>query len=109
MSSAIASLFESRHPWTKDGALESGLGFSSFGSGGLLGIRGGMPRLPSFKVKKKKDTRTITVVLFIVIMFVFHILFLLFYSLCFSCLILFYSVCVSHFIFIVFILFVFHV
>ncbi|KAK7487946.1 hypothetical protein BaRGS_00020847 [Batillaria attramentaria] len=51
MSSAIASLFESRHPWTRDGGLESGLGFGGFGSGGLLGIRGGMPRLPSFKKK----------------------------------------------------------
>ena len=50
MSSAIASLFESRHPWTKDGSLENSYGFGGFSSGGLLGIRGSMPRLPSFKV-----------------------------------------------------------
>lgn len=52
ISSTIASLFESRHPWTKEGGLESGFGFSGFGSGGLLGIRGSMPRLPSFKVQE---------------------------------------------------------
>ncbi|KAK7088600.1 histone-lysine N-methyltransferase SETD1B-A-like [Littorina saxatilis] len=51
MSSAIASLFESRHPWTKDGGLENSYGFGGFSGGGLLGIRGGMPRLPSFKKK----------------------------------------------------------
>ena len=50
MSSAIASLFESRHPWTKEGSLENSYGFGGFSSGGLLGIRGSMPRLPSFKV-----------------------------------------------------------
>ena len=51
MSSAIALLFEARHPWTKEGSLEHSYGFGGLSGGGLLGIRGGMPRLPSFKVR----------------------------------------------------------
>ncbi|KAK6190153.1 hypothetical protein SNE40_002081 [Patella caerulea] len=52
LSSTLASLFEARHPWGRDGGLEAGLGFGrGFGMGGLLGIRGGMPKLPSFKKK----------------------------------------------------------
>lgn len=50
VSSTIASLFEPQHPWTKEGEIN----FSSYSggmSGGFLGIRGGMPRLPSFKRK----------------------------------------------------------
>ncbi|KAL8576109.1 hypothetical protein ACOMHN_001459 [Nucella lapillus] len=57
MSSTIASLFESRHPWSKDGGLENSYGFGGFSGGGLLGIRGGMPQLPSFK-KKLPTTAT---------------------------------------------------
>ncbi|XP_041348148.1 histone-lysine N-methyltransferase SETD1-like [Gigantopelta aegis] len=57
MSSTIASLFESRHPWSREGGLESGLGFGQgFGVGGLLGLRGGMPKMPSFKKKMRAPT-----------------------------------------------------
>ncbi|XP_067683254.1 histone-lysine N-methyltransferase SETD1B-A-like [Haliotis asinina] len=53
MSSTIASLFESKPSWSRDGVIDSGFGSfnRSFGSGGLLGIRGGMPKMPSFKKK----------------------------------------------------------
>ncbi|GFO09816.1 histone-lysine N-methyltransferase setd1b-like [Plakobranchus ocellatus] len=51
MTSALAGLFEARHPWAKEGGLEAGLGFNRFSSGGLLGIRSGMSKLPSFKKK----------------------------------------------------------
>ena len=50
MTSALAGLFEARHPWAKEGGLEAGLGFNRYSSGGLLGIRSGMSKLPSFKV-----------------------------------------------------------
>jgi len=54
VSSTLASLFEPQHPWSKDGEVNLG-GFGGSmggGGGGFLGIRGGMPRLPSFKVRK---------------------------------------------------------
>lgn len=50
ITSALAGLFEARHPWAKEGGLESGLGFNRYSSGGLLGIRSGFSKLPSFKV-----------------------------------------------------------
>ncbi|KAK3084381.1 hypothetical protein FSP39_012573 [Pinctada imbricata] len=51
VTSTLASLFEPQHPWSKDGEMNlSGFGGMGFG-GGFLGIRGGMPRLPSFKKK----------------------------------------------------------
>lgn len=50
ITSALAGLFEARHPWAREGGLESGLGFNRYSSGGLLGIRSGMSKLPSFKV-----------------------------------------------------------
>ncbi|XP_063397090.1 histone-lysine N-methyltransferase SETD1B-like [Mytilus trossulus] len=46
--STLATLFEPQHPWSKEGEVNLG-GFG--GGGGFLGIRGGMPRLPSFKRK----------------------------------------------------------
>ncbi|CAG5119010.1 unnamed protein product, partial [Candidula unifasciata] len=49
ITSALAGLFEARHPWAREGGLESGLGFNRYSSGGLLGIRSGMSKLPSFK------------------------------------------------------------
>ena len=52
ISSTLAGLFEQpRHPWGKDGSIENTYGMGGFQTGGLLGFRGGMPRLPSFKVK----------------------------------------------------------
>lgn len=51
ITSALAGLFEARHPWAKEGGLEAGLGFNRYSSGGLLGIRSGMSKLPSFKKK----------------------------------------------------------
>merc|ERR1712154_400641 len=54
MTSALAGLFQPRHPWGQEGGLESGLGFTRFNSGGLLGIRGGISKLPSFKKKEAK-------------------------------------------------------
>ncbi|XP_033748294.1 histone-lysine N-methyltransferase SETD1-like isoform X2 [Pecten maximus] len=51
VSSTIASLFEPQHPWTKEGEINFGSYSGGGMSGGFLGIRGGMPRLPSFKRK----------------------------------------------------------
>lgn len=48
VTGSLAPLFETQHPWSKDGGFENNLG--GFGMGGVLGIRGGMPKLPSFKV-----------------------------------------------------------
>ncbi|CAH1801412.1 unnamed protein product [Owenia fusiformis] len=52
LSSSIASLFETRSPWSQEGGP---LGPGGFGpqAGGFLGIRGGMgmPKLPSFRKK----------------------------------------------------------
>ncbi|RUS91880.1 hypothetical protein EGW08_000282 [Elysia chlorotica] len=57
MTSALAGLFEARHPWAKEGGLEAGLGFNRYSSGGLLGIRSGMSKLPSFKKKAPEPVR----------------------------------------------------
>lgn len=46
VTSTLASLFEPQHPWSREGEINMG----GFMGGGFLGIRGGMPRLPSFKV-----------------------------------------------------------
>ena len=55
VSSTLASLFaqpeKPRHPWSKDGQFDIGATYGQSGmGGGFLGIRGGMPRMPSFKV-----------------------------------------------------------
>lgn len=60
VSSSLAGLFVQpervRHPWSKDGQLDIAGAYGSMdngpmgGMGGFLGIRTGMPRLPSFKV-----------------------------------------------------------
>ena len=53
LSSTIASLFEPipSHPWSKEGEINFGSYASGgMGGGGILGIKGGMPRMPSFKV-----------------------------------------------------------
>lgn len=49
VSSTLASLFETHHPWSKEGEINYSYSGMGMGSGGFLGIRGGMPRLPSFK------------------------------------------------------------
>lgn len=46
VTSTLASLFEPQHPWSREGEINMG----GFMGGGFLGIRGGIPRLPSFKV-----------------------------------------------------------
>ncbi|XP_045173499.2 histone-lysine N-methyltransferase SETD1B-like [Mercenaria mercenaria] len=61
VSASLVGLFaqpeRARHPWSKEGhfdiaAAYGGMGESPMGGmGGLLGIRTGMPRLPSFKKK----------------------------------------------------------
>ena len=56
VSSSPAGLFTQperpRHPWSKDGQFDIAAAYSGIreNMGGLLGIRTGMPRLPSFKV-----------------------------------------------------------
>ncbi|GFS24985.1 histone-lysine N-methyltransferase SETD1B-like [Elysia marginata] len=57
ITSALAGLFEARHPWAKEGGLEAGLGFNRYSSGGLLGIRSGMSKLPSFKKKAPEPSQ----------------------------------------------------
>ncbi|KAK3592640.1 hypothetical protein CHS0354_034716 [Potamilus streckersoni] len=52
ISPALASLFERpQHPWSREGEINILAGFGGMGGGGFLGIRGGMPRMPSFKKK----------------------------------------------------------
>ncbi|KAL4223429.1 Histone-lysine N-methyltransferase setd1b [Mactra antiquata] len=66
MSSSLAGLFVQpervRHPWSKDGQLDIAGAYGNVdngpvgGMGGFLGIRTGMPRLPSFKKKVIQKT-----------------------------------------------------
>ena len=62
VSATLASLFSQperpRHPWSKEGQFDIGATYGqSMGlGGGFLGIRGGMPRMPSFKVKKRNNS-----------------------------------------------------
>lgn len=49
VTSTLASLFEPQHPWSREGEINMG----GFMGGGFLGIRGGIPRLPSFKVNSE--------------------------------------------------------
>lgn len=59
VSSSLMGLFaqpeKARHPWSKEGEFNIAAAYvnSNMGAGpmgGFLGIRSGMPRLPSFKV-----------------------------------------------------------
>lgn len=49
VNSTLASLFETQHPWRQEGGFEAHYGGAH--GGGFLGIRGVMPRMPSFKKK----------------------------------------------------------
>ena len=43
-TASLSSLFESQNPWKSEG------GFATMGQGGYFGIRGAMPKMPSFRV-----------------------------------------------------------
>lgn len=63
VNTTLSSLFVQpdrvRHPWSKDGGLDIASMYGNIGglTGGFLGIRTGMPRLPSFKKKVTQKSK----------------------------------------------------
>ncbi|GAB1604481.1 histone-lysine N-methyltransferase SETD1-like isoform X1 [Argonauta hians] len=49
VNSTLAPLFETQHPWRQEGGFDNH--YNGSHGGGFLGIRGVMPRMPSFKKK----------------------------------------------------------